>query len=102
VYGTQAYTDAIETVLATALATARLIDATPQLTLLREPELSVVLFARNGWDRADYEHWSADLLAAQTGFVVPTTYESATVGRLALLNPETTVEIIAEILATTN
>jgi glutamate/tyrosine decarboxylase-like PLP-dependent enzyme len=87
VYGTQAYTDAIETV---------------QLTLLREPELSVVLFARNGWDRADYEHWSADLLAAQTGFVVPTTYESATVGRLALLNPETTVEIIAEILATTN
>jgi glutamate/tyrosine decarboxylase-like PLP-dependent enzyme len=100
VNGTDAYRDAIEEVLAVTQQTADLIDATPYLELLRRPELSVVLFRRIGWDRHDYEQWSTRLLADQIGFVKHTTWESEPVGRLALLHPDTTVEMIEEILGT--
>ena len=100
VHGTDAYRDAIEAVLAVTQASADLIERTPHVELVRRPELSVVLFRRTGWDRARYEQWSAELLADQIGFVVPTTWEGESVGRLALLHPDTTIGIIEEILAT--
>jgi glutamate/tyrosine decarboxylase-like PLP-dependent enzyme len=100
VNGTDAYSDAVETVLAVALETADLIERTPYLELVRRPELSVVLFRRTGWDRAQYEQWSSRLLEDQIGFVVPTTWEGEPVARLALLHPDTTIGIIEEIVAT--
>ena len=100
VNGTDAYRDAIETVLAVTRQTADLIEALPHLELVRRPELSVVLFRRTGWDRDDYEKWSARLLEDQVGFVMPTTWEDEPVGRLALLHPDTTVEMLGEIFAT--
>jgi glutamate/tyrosine decarboxylase-like PLP-dependent enzyme len=101
VNGTDAYRDAVETVLGVTQQVADLIEATPQLELVRRPELSVVLFRRTGWDRTDYEAWSDRLLNEQLGFVMHTTWEGEPVGRLALLHPDTTIELIAEILATT-
>ncbi len=100
VNGTAAYRDAIETVLDMTQQAADLIDALPHVELLRRPELSVVLFRRTGWDLADYEAWSARLLSDQIGFVVPTAWEGESVGRLALLHPDTTLGMIEEILAT--
>jgi aromatic-L-amino-acid decarboxylase len=100
VHGTDAYRDAVETVLSVTQQTADLIEATTYLELVRRPELSVVLFRRRDWDRGDYESWSARLLDDQIGFVEPTTWESEPVGRLALLHPDTTVEMIEEILGT--
>jgi glutamate/tyrosine decarboxylase-like PLP-dependent enzyme len=100
VNGTDAYRDAIEAVLAVTQASADLIERTGYLELVRRPELSVVLFRRRGWDREHYERWSAELLEAQVGFVMHTTWEGEPVGRLALLHPDTTVEMIEEILAT--
>ena len=100
VNGTDAYSDAVETVLAVALETADLIERTPYLELVRRPELSVVLFRRTGWDRAQYEQWSSRLLEDQIGFVVPTTWEGESVARLALLHPDTTIGIVEEIVAT--
>jgi len=100
VYGTDAYRDAIEQVLATARAAARLIAASPHTELVREPELSVVLFRRRGWDRPRYDAWSAELLARQIGFVVPTSWEGEPVGRFAFLHPHTTIEMVQEILDT--
>ncbi len=100
VNGTDAYRDAIETVLTTTQASADLIERTSYLELVRRPELSIVLFRRTGWEREDYEAWSARILQDQIGFVVPTTWEDEPVGRLALLHPDTTVGIIEEILAT--
>ncbi len=100
VNGTDAYRDAIETVLAVTQGTADLIERLPHVELVRRPELSVVLFRRTGWDRGDYERWSDQLLKDQVGFVVPTTWENEPVGRLALLHPYTTVPMIEEILAT--
>jgi aromatic-L-amino-acid/L-tryptophan decarboxylase len=100
VHGTDAYRDAVETVLHTARRAAELISTTPYLSLVREPELSVVLFRRHGWRRRDYESWSARLLADQTGFVTPTTWEGQPAARFAFLHPDTTLEMVHEILAT--
>ena len=57
-HGTQAYTDAIETTLRVTREGAELVRAAPHLELIVEPELSVVLFRRLGWDPADYKAWS--------------------------------------------
>ena len=101
VNGTDAYRDAIETVLTTTQEVADLIESLPQLELVRRPELSVVLFRRTGWGKAEYEAWSDHLLDEQTGFVMHTTWEGEPVGRLALLHPDTGIELIAEILSST-
>jgi glutamate/tyrosine decarboxylase-like PLP-dependent enzyme len=100
VNGLDAYRDAVEAGLAIARASAQLITSTPQTELVREPELSVVLFRRPGWRKSDYDAWSARLLSDQTGFVTPTTWEGETVARFAFLHPGTTLDMIAEILAT--
>ena len=100
VNGLDAYRDAVEAGLAIARASAQLITATPQTELVREPELSVVLFRRPGWNKLDYDAWSARLLSDQTGFVTPTTWEGETVARFAFLHPGTTLDMVAEILAT--
>ena len=101
VNGTDAYRDAVETVLATTQAAADLVESLPHLELVRRPELSVVLFRRTGWGKADYEAWSDHLLEEQTGFVMHTTWEGEPVGRLALLHPDTGIELIADLLAST-
>lgn len=100
VNGWGAYRDAIEGVLATARAAAARIDGDPELELLREPELSIVLYRRPGWSPADYDRWSRELLDAQVAFVTPSKWHGETVARLAFLHPETTLDIVEEILAT--
>jgi len=100
VNGLDAYRDAVEAGLAIARASAQLITSTPQTELVREPELSVVLFRRPGWNKLDYDAWSARLLSDQTGFVTPTTWEGETVARFAFLHPGTTLDMVAEILST--
>jgi aromatic-L-amino-acid decarboxylase len=101
VNGSDAYRDAIEQVLATARAAAARIAALPHLELVREPELSIVLFRRHGWAEADYDAWSARLLADQIAFVAPSRWHGEPVARLAFLHPDTTLAIVDEILATT-
>jgi aromatic-L-amino-acid/L-tryptophan decarboxylase len=100
VHGTDAYRDAVEAGLAIARRAADLIDSKPGLSLIRPPELSVVLFRREGWTATDYDRWSRQLLSDQIGFVTPTKWEGETVARFAFLHPDTTIEIVDEILAT--
>jgi len=100
VYGLDAYRDAVEAGLAIARRGASIIAETPHTQLVRQPELSVVLFRRQGWTKPDYDAWSAQLLTEQTGFVTPTTWEGETVARFAFLHPDTTEEMVREILDT--
>lgn len=100
VNGTDAYTEAIERGLGLARETAELIKESDHLELIREPELSAVLFRRPGWTAQDYYAWSERLLAGQIGFVTPTGWEGETVARFAFLHPGTTMEIVKEIVAT--
>lgn len=98
--GTDAFTAAIEHGIELAEATARQVDDHDRLTLLEEPELSVVAFTRDGWEQADYDRWSQDLLDAGTAFVVPSKHAGEPILRLCFLNPRTTIDHVAEILAT--
>ncbi|MCF2533685.1 pyridoxal phosphate-dependent decarboxylase family protein [Yinghuangia soli] len=100
VHGVKAYTDAVETALTLARDTAEVIRATPHLELIRDPELSAVVFRRTGWTADDYTAWSDRLLAGQVGFVTPTGWEGETVARFAFLHPHTTMDMVHEILDT--
>jgi aromatic-L-amino-acid/L-tryptophan decarboxylase len=101
VHGWGAYRDAVERVLATARAAAARIAGRAHLELIREPDLSIVLFRRRGWTADDYHRWSSELLDAQIAFVAPTSWKGETVARLAFLHPDTTLDIVDEILAAT-
>jgi aromatic-L-amino-acid/L-tryptophan decarboxylase len=100
VYGIDAYSDAIESSLRIARESAALIETKPDLQLVRNPELSVVLYRRKGWSPDDYDRWSDQLVTDQIGFVTPTKWEGETVARLAFLHPHTTIAIVEEILET--
>ncbi len=98
--GTDAYRDAVEDSLRVAKDAAELIKAHPNLELLREPELSIVAFTRNGWDKNDYQKWSDQLLEDQIGFVTPSSHHGKPILRFAIVNPWTTIADIKTILAT--
>jgi glutamate/tyrosine decarboxylase-like PLP-dependent enzyme len=100
VHGVDAYTEAIEAGIRLAREAAELIRADERLELIRDPELSAVVFRRRGWTPKEYHAWSRRLLADQIGFVTPTGWEGETVARFAFLHPGTTVDIVREILAT--
>lgn len=98
--GTDAYREAVEDSLRVAKDAAELIKAHPNLELLREPELSIVAFTRNGWDKNDYQKWSDQLLEDQIGFVTPSSHHGKPILRFAIVNPWTTIADIKTILAT--
>jgi glutamate/tyrosine decarboxylase-like PLP-dependent enzyme len=99
-YGTDAYRDAIEAVLTITRETAASIHENPQLELAMEPDLSVVLFRRLGWQAEDYEAWWRRLVDAQIAFVQPTTWQGEKVARLCFVNPRTTLDHVRAVLGT--
>ena len=98
VHGTDAYRDAIETTLSVARAGADLIRQADHLRMLVEPDLTVLVFERVGWDEADYDAWSAHLLHEQTAFVTPTKHNDKICTRFAIVNPLTTSHDLALII----
>ncbi len=98
VNGTDAVTEAVETTLAVTRAGADEIRSRPELELLREPELTVLVFRRRGWGADDYDRWAEDLRADGTAMVMPTTVGGEAVARLALVNPRTTVDDLRLVL----
>jgi L-2,4-diaminobutyrate decarboxylase len=95
VHGTAAYTTAIEQTLSVARAGAELIRAAPHVRLLVEPDLSVLVFERIGWELADYESWNAELVAGQVGFVTPSRHLGRACARFAIINPQTSTADLA-------
>jgi glutamate/tyrosine decarboxylase-like PLP-dependent enzyme len=98
VHGTDAYSTAIEEVLALTRTAAERVRDAPHVALVREPELSVVLFRRPGWGDDDYARWSRQLLHDQTAFVLPTRWRGETVGRAVFLHPDTTIDVFDDVL----
>ncbi len=92
VHGTAEYVTAVERTLEVTRAGTEIVRAAGHLELLVEPELSVIVFARRGWDADDYAAWTARLLDAQQAFVTPTTHRGRVCTRFAIVNPMTTVE----------
>jgi glutamate/tyrosine decarboxylase-like PLP-dependent enzyme len=101
VYGVDAYRDAIEVAVSLARQTAELIRAAPQLELIREPDLGVVLFRRLGWRADDYDGWAQQLHRDEIAFIPPSKWDGETVGRFAFLHPDTSMEVVREVLTRT-
>jgi glutamate/tyrosine decarboxylase-like PLP-dependent enzyme len=98
VHGADAYRDAVEQTLTVARAGADLIRAAEHVQLLIEPDLTVLLFERIGWDVDDYARWGSGLLADQIAFVTPTRHDGRVCTRFAIVNPLTTVDDLALII----
>ena len=99
-YGTDAYRDAVEQVLRLTRQATEEVRRHPQLELVMEPDLSVIVFRRLGWGDADYESWWRRLLDAQVAFVQPTTWYGEKVARLCFVNPRTTLDHVRAVLGT--
>jgi len=97
-HGTDAYTEAVETTLRVAHAGAELVRRAAHLELIMEPELSVVLFRRSGWDAKRYRAWSDAQLVAGESFVTPTSWAGEPALRWCIVNPLTTEADLAAII----
>jgi glutamate/tyrosine decarboxylase-like PLP-dependent enzyme len=98
VHGTDAYTAAVERTLTVTREAAEEIRRRDELELVADPELSVLVFRRRGWETVDYTRWATGLRESGTAFVLPTTHDGETVARLALVNPRTTLADIEIVL----
>ena len=99
-HGTDLYRSAIDHGITLARAVADEIAGRDSLSLVREPQLSVVVFRRSGWGPAEYQAWSEALLADQKAFVVPSSHEGEPVLRFAIISPRTTLAMLTTILDT--
>lgn len=97
-HGTQAYRDAVTHNIEIAHYASQQIRQRDYLELVRDPELSVVVFERTGWNLEQYEAWSKHLLAQNVAFVVPSSHHGKPNARFAIVNPLTSKELINEIL----
>jgi glutamate/tyrosine decarboxylase-like PLP-dependent enzyme len=98
VHGTEAYAEAIDKAVTLARLTAEEIHRRPHLELIREPDLSIVLFRRLGWSAKDYHRWADDLHRDDVAFLPPSSWDGETVGRFVFLHPHTTMDLVCEIL----
>ena len=98
VHGVRAYSDAIEAAIRLAGQAAAENRGRDYLELIREPDLSVVLFRRRGWGPDDYTRWADRLLSDQVAFIPPTSWEGEMVARFAFLHPHTPLGLVREIL----
>lgn len=100
--GTEAYVAAVERCLDLAQHAAMMIRASASLDLLRNPNLSIVVFRRRGWDTADYQAWSRFAMSSGLGLVTMTRFLGEPALRLCFVNPltkETTIDRIVDSLA---
>ena len=97
-HGIEKYRQAIEDNIEVAHQIAEVIRSMDHVELVREPELSVVVFVRKGWELADYNAWSDKLLRDAIGFVVPSSHKGKPNTRFAIVNPLTSVALLTEIL----
>ena len=99
-YGAAVYREAIAGAVDLAERIADEIERRDEFVLVRRPQLGVVVFERVGWQKADYDRWSARLLDEQHAFVTPSSHAGRTNARFAILNPRTTYEDLVGILET--
>ena len=65
-----------------------------------DPQLSIVVFERVGWDAAQYQAWTEATMDDGTAFVVPSRHDGKPVFRFCFVNPRTTVADIDLIIDT--
>ena len=96
--GVNAYETAVQAAIDLAEQTVAMINDMDHVELVRDSSLSVVLYRRIGWKAVQYNEWSKQLLRDQVAFVTPTKWEGETVARFAFLHPDTSMDLVRQIL----
>lgn len=103
-HGTDKYKWAVERGIALANLAGEMIESRRELSLVRPPSLSCVLFRRDGWDAGKYREWTYLNHRKGIALVTPTLWKSKgeyeTVLRFCFINPDTTEADITLILDT--
>ena len=86
VYGSAAYRQTLERILALSAYLRTRIASHPRLTLIDACGLSVILFKRDGWDAGDYDRWAQRCLRDGVALLVPSSWQGETVMRLCIMN----------------
>ena len=97
-YGVGAYRKAVAENIEVAHKIAEVIAKRKDLKLVREPELSIVVFEKEGWQLADYQKWSDRILAEGLGFVVPSSHQGKPNARFAIVNPRTDLKLLTQLI----
>jgi glutamate/tyrosine decarboxylase-like PLP-dependent enzyme len=97
-HGVAAYREGVRKNIELAKQIAEVIRGKSDLELVREPELSVVVFTKKGWTLKDYDSWSVKLLARGEAFVVPSSHQGEPNARFAIVNPRTELSALTAIL----
>jgi glutamate/tyrosine decarboxylase-like PLP-dependent enzyme len=97
-HGAELYRQAISANVKLTHQIAKEIYTRSYLRLVRDPQLSVVVFERLGWELSDYQTWSEKLLSDQFAFVVPSSHQGKPNTRFAIVNPLTKYEDLVSIL----
>jgi L-2,4-diaminobutyrate decarboxylase len=97
-HGTSRYSEAVESSMTLARATADLIESYEHVEVVLEPELSVVVFRRVGWTLAEYTAWSDKALIDGLTLTVPSTWRNETILRFCFVNPRTTIDDVRQII----
>ncbi len=101
-HGIAAYREGVKYNIDLARQIADVIKSREDLKLVREPELSVVVFEKQGWGINEYNAWSEKLLARQQAFVVPSSHHGKPNARFAIVNTKTQLEELVKILDSMN
>ncbi len=101
-HGVAAYREGVTQNINLATQIADEIRSREDLELVREPELSVVVFTKVGWQLEDYERWSNKLLERGEAFVVPSSHQGKPNARFAIVNPRTEFSSLVAILDSMN
>ena len=101
-HGIAAYRAGVKFNIDLARQIADEIKRRPDLCLVREPELSVVVFEKAGWTIDDYSAWSEKLLAREQAFVVPSSHHGKPNARFAIVNTKTEFAELVKILDSMN
>ncbi|TYB80206.1 aminotransferase class V-fold PLP-dependent enzyme [Bizionia saleffrena] len=101
-HGVDRYKKAVERGLELAQIAGKMIEAHPDVELVRAPSLSCVLYRRIGWEPEDYTEWTYENHRKGFALVTPTKYKTGdtyeTVSRFCFINPDTTEKDIELIL----
>jgi glutamate/tyrosine decarboxylase-like PLP-dependent enzyme len=103
VHGTDAVAAAVRAGIELARRAAEIVvEIGDPVSLIMEPQLSVVLFERAGWHRNDWYRWAAMALADGLAFVTPTTWRGRDVGRLVFVHPDSDLDAVRTLLQRLN
>jgi glutamate/tyrosine decarboxylase-like PLP-dependent enzyme len=98
-YGTDKYVEAVSrTKQICDAVVAGIKERADFLELVREPDLTVILFKRKGWDLARMQAWSEVQRVAPTILCLPTFWEDEPVYRLCFVNPDTDPDYVLDCL----